>query len=118
MGQIRGNPQFGLAADEKLNLIAAQAPRGGGELAIFWVWFLENGVGMLFSEANYMNPLSHNLQLIDYNIFIRNAGLTQKDFSNPCGWPKKVGPKVGSAHGHFTQIGGRMIGRHLVRYFT
>jgi hypothetical protein len=55
---------------------------------------------------------------IDYNIFIRNAGLTQNDFSNPCGWPKKVSPKVGSAHGHFTQIGGRMIGRHLVRYFT
>jgi hypothetical protein len=118
MGRIRGNSQFGLEADQTLNLIAAQAPRGGGELAIFWLWFLEDGSGMLFTEANYMNPLSHNLQLIDYNIFIRNAGLTQKDFSNPCGWPKKVGPKVGSAHGHFTQIGGRMIGRHLVRYFT
>jgi hypothetical protein len=105
MGQIRGNPQFGLAADEKLNLIAAQAPRGGGELAIFWVWFLENGVGMLFSEGNYMNPLSHNLQVIDYNLFMRNAGLTQDDFSNPCGWATEAPPNLATAHGHFTQMG-------------
>jgi hypothetical protein len=26
-------------------------------LAIFWLWFLEKGIGMLFSEGNYMNPL-------------------------------------------------------------
>jgi hypothetical protein len=72
-GKIRGNPQFGLEADQTLNLIAAQAPRDGGELATSWLWFLENGVGMLFSDGNHLNPLSHNLQLIDYNLFMRDA---------------------------------------------
>ena len=82
--QICGNPDFGLAADETLNIIAAGSPRGRGELAIFWLWFLENGRGMLFTEGNYLNPLSHNLQLIDYSLFVQNADLTQADFENPC----------------------------------
>jgi hypothetical protein len=107
MGKIRGNPQFGLEADRTLNLIAAQAPRGGGELAIFWVWFLENGTGVLFTEGNYVNPLSHNLQLIDYNLFIRDGGITQDDFSNPCGWPEQTVAGISSAHGHFTKIAAR-----------
>ena len=106
VGRIRGNPRFGLAADETLNLIAAQAPSGVGKLAIFWLWFLENGVGMLFSEGNYMNPLSHNLQAIDYNLFLRDAGLTQNDFSSPCGWAQKAGSSVARVHGYFTHIGG------------
>jgi hypothetical protein len=105
MGKICGNQHFGLAADQTLSLIAAQAPRGGGEWAIFWVWFLENETGMLFSEGNYMNPLSHNLQLIDYNVFVRDAGLTQDDFSNPCGPPRETGLRASAAHGHCTQIG-------------
>jgi len=107
MGKIRGNPQFGLEADQTLNVIAAQAPRGGGELAIFWLWFLENGTGMLFTEANYINPLSHNLQLIDYSVFIGNAELMQDDFSNPCGWPGEAVASIASAHGHFTNIAAR-----------
>ena len=49
ISKIRGNPQFGLEADQTLNLIAAQAARGGGELAIFWLWFLKNGVGILLA---------------------------------------------------------------------
>jgi hypothetical protein len=49
-------------------------------LAIFGLWFLEDGAGMLFNEANYVNPLSHNLQLIDYNVFVMDAALTQDDF--------------------------------------
>jgi hypothetical protein len=105
MGKIRGNSAFGLTAGETMNLIAAQAPRGGGELAIFWLWFLENGTGMLFSEGNYINPLSHNLQLIDYSLFMRNAALTQDDFCSPCGWAKPKKKKVASAHGHYTRIG-------------
>jgi hypothetical protein len=88
-------------------VIAAQAPRGGGELAIFWLWFLENGTGMLFTEANYINPLSHNLQLIDYSVFIGNAELMQDDFSNPCGWPGEAVASIASAHGHFTKIAAR-----------
>jgi hypothetical protein len=52
-----------------------------------------------------MNPLSHNLQVIDYNLFMRNAGLTQDDFSNPCGWATEAPPNLATAHGHFTQMG-------------
>jgi len=84
MGQIRGNANFGLEPDEALNLIAAEMPAAGGELAIFWVWFLDNGVGMLFSEAKYIHPLSHTLQLVDYNLFLRDAPITGSDFSNDC----------------------------------
>jgi hypothetical protein len=110
MGQILGNPNFGLAPDQALNLIAAQLSRGGGELAIFWLWFLGNGTGMLFSEGNYMNPLSHNLQLIDYNLFVQNAALEQLDFSNPCISSATAGAefKVATAtHGHLTCLGQR-----------
>jgi hypothetical protein len=105
--QILGNPNFGLTSDETLNLIAAQLPRGGGELAIFWLWFLGNGVGLLFSEGNYLNPLSHNLQVIDYNLFSRNADLTQNDFSNPCASiaePSELALEAESAHGHLTRF--------------
>jgi len=108
MGKIRGNPNFGLAADQTINLIAAELPRGRGELAIFWLWFLENGTGMLFTEGNYMNPLSHNLQLIDYTLFIQNAALTQGDFSNPCAYTvdaEQGDLKVDTAHGHLTRLG-------------
>lgn len=105
IGTIRGNSNFGLTADQAINLIAAELPRGGGELAIFWLWFLENGTGMLFTEGNYMNPLSHNLQLIDYNAFIQNAGLTQADFSNPCKSEQQVALKSAAAHGHLTRTG-------------
>jgi hypothetical protein len=62
MGMITGNPAFGLTPEQSLNLIAAQLPRGGGELATFWLWFTGEGDGVLFTEGNYMNPLSHNLQ--------------------------------------------------------
>jgi hypothetical protein len=80
MGQIAGNPNFGLKPGQALNLFAAQLPRGGGEMAIFWLWFTADGNGGLFTEGNYMNPLSHNLQLIDYTLFVQNAGITQSAF--------------------------------------
>jgi len=105
--QILGNPNFGLTSDETLNLIAAQLRRGGGELAIFWLGFLGNGVGLLFSEGNYLNPLSHNLQVIDYNLFSRNADLTQNDFPNPCASiaePSELALEAESAHGHLTRF--------------
>ena len=105
VGQIRGNPNFGLAEDQTLNLIAGRLDRGGGELAIFWVWFLENGHGMLFSEGNYLNPLSHNLQLIDYNHFVQNAAITQNTFSNPCAPASKRHTALAAAdmvRGHLT----------------
>jgi len=114
MAQIVGNPNFGLTPEQTLNLFAAQLPRGGGELAIFWLWFTGEGNGVLFTEGNYMNPLSHNLQLIDYTLFVQNAGITQSAFENsPCGWmAAKIPPKPRSAHGHLTRVGGekRRIG--------
>jgi hypothetical protein len=82
MGQIVGNPHFGLGPYETLNLIAAKVDMGGGQLSIFWVWFLENEVGMLFSESSFINSLGH-LQVIDYTRFVRNADVTQGDFSGP-----------------------------------
>jgi hypothetical protein len=83
LGKIRGNPDFGLAKDQTLDLIGVQFSRDSTERAIFWRWFLENGTGMLFAEGNYLNPLSHNLQLIDYTVFQQNAALTESDFSFP-----------------------------------
>jgi|ERR1700733_450240 len=106
MGQIIGNPSFGLAPGQVLNLVAAELQRGKGELAIFWVWFLGNGTGMLFSEGNFMNSMSHNLQLIDYNLFLRNAPVTSADFSNPCGVAaeRRVAP-VSGVLGHLMRMG-------------
>jgi hypothetical protein len=78
MGQIVGNPDFGLASGETLNLIAVNA--GPGD--IFWVWFLENGVGMMFSEATFNNSLGH-LEVIDYDLFVRDADVKQENFSGP-----------------------------------
>jgi hypothetical protein len=99
MAQITGNADFGLGSGQQLNLIAAELPRGGGEKAIFWVWFLGDGTGMLFTEGNFVNPTSHNLQLIDYNVFVQNAPLTQKDIDNPCAATSTV-----AAHGHPTRL--------------
>jgi hypothetical protein len=83
MGQIRGNPDFGLTPDQTLNLIAAKYSPGGGELAIFWAWFLASGAGMLFSEGRYLNPLTHVLQLVDYKLFLRDAPVIASDFPVP-----------------------------------
>lgn len=97
MGQITGNPDFGLQPGQSMNLFAASLPRGGGAEAIFWLWFTAEGNGVLFTEGNYMNPLSHNLQLIDYTLFVQNAGLTQSVFDNPCGWSNTPAPAPAQA---------------------
>jgi hypothetical protein len=60
---------------------------------------------MLFSEGNYLNPLSHNLQLIDYNHFVQNAAITQNTFSNPCAPASKPHTALAAAdmvRGHLT----------------
>jgi len=104
MGQIRGNPNFALQPDEVLNLIAAESRLGGGELTIFWVWFLANGVSTLFSEAKYMNSLSHRLQLLDYTVFMRNAPVTPANFENPFGGtaqPERSGKYIRKHLGKF-----------------
>ena len=84
-------------------------PGPEGELSIFWVWFLDNEVGMLFSEAKYLNSLSNIPQLIDYSLFFRDAPITDEDFSNPCNLVdlKPAGPAVKGSRiqGHLTRLG-------------
>ena len=105
MGQIAGNPNFGLAQGQILNLFAASLPRDGGALAIFWVWFTGTGDGVLFTEGNFMNPLSHNLQLIDYTLFVQNAELTQSVFdAAQCGWMSASAQSLAKVHSHLTAI--------------
>jgi len=106
MGQIAGNADFGLAAGETLNLFAAKMSDDGGvsKLSIFWVWFLGNGVGTLFSEGDFINSSNH-LQIIDYYLFVRNAPVEQTDFSFPqpaTGAAAK--PRVDAVHGHPTHL--------------
>jgi hypothetical protein len=93
MGQISGNPHFGLDSCEILSLIAM--PVVGGRGTIFWAWFLQNDVGMLFSEATYAN-IPERLFAIDYESFMRNAPVTEDDFSFPPATPGfKLELKVG-----------------------
>jgi hypothetical protein len=87
MGRIKGNKDFGLEPDQVISMIAAESPEPGGVLSIFWTWFLNDQVGMLFCEANYVNSLSSLPQLLDYTLFWRDAPVTDKDFSNPCSSP-------------------------------
>jgi hypothetical protein len=103
MGQITGNPNFGLMKGQVLNLISGKSPGTNGQLGIFWVWFVDNKEGMLFSKGNFMNSLSHTLQLLDYTLFLRNAPIVESDFSDPCTCIK-VRPRrpVASVSGHFT----------------
>jgi hypothetical protein len=108
MGQIKGNPNFGLEKDQVLNIIAGKNPGDYGALGTFWVWFLENNVGMLFCEGNFMNPLSHTLQLLDYTLFEKNAPIDESDFSDPCiglGSPSRG--SVASVPGHFSHPRGK-----------
>jgi hypothetical protein len=84
VAQIAGNAAFGLQPNEVLNLFNAPLDRGPGELALFWVWFLGDNTGVLFTEANFKNPTDHNLQLIDYTLFQQNATISPSVFSDPC----------------------------------
>jgi hypothetical protein len=107
MGQIVGNADFGLEPDETLNLIAASAEKGDGVLAIFWLWFLENGVGTLFSEGTFKDSSKH-LQVIDYDLFLRNAPVTESDFSGPFLVEERAAKlRADAAHGHHTRLSKR-----------
>lgn len=85
-GQITGNADFGLQPGEVLNLIDCELPRGENVTSLFWVWFTAEQVGVLFSESNFAESVTaHNLQLIDYVTFERNATwINAQTFSDPC----------------------------------
>lgn len=102
MGQIKGNPNFGLKHGQVLNIISAKKPDAFGVLGLFWAWFVDNKEGMLFCEGNFMNPLSHTLQLLDYTLFLRDAPIVDSDFSDPCicAQSRPGGPVV-KVSGHF-----------------
>jgi hypothetical protein len=103
MGQIKGNPDFGLEKDQVLNIISGKNPGDFGALGLFWAWFLQNNVGMLFCEGNFINSLSHTLQLLDYTLFDRDAPIAESDFSDPClGSQSPAGGGVTNVSGHFT----------------
>jgi hypothetical protein len=103
MGQIKGNRDFGLEKDEVLNILAGMNPGAFGALGTFWVWFLENNVGMLFCEGNFMNSLSHTLQILDYTLFEKDAPVEDSDFSNPCLNVQSPPPRSSrNVSGHFT----------------
>jgi hypothetical protein len=105
-GRIEGNPDFGLARGESLNIVSAENPGANGQLGTFWAWFFQNQDGMIFAEGNYMNSLSHTLQLLDYTVFQRNAPVAASDFSDPCSGLQKQPPKRNPpAVGHFMHPG-------------
>ncbi len=83
---ISGNPDFGLKPDETLNLIDCMMPRDDDVMSLFWVWFNQDQVGVLFSESNYAQSVTaHNLQLIDYLVFVRDADwIDPSSFTDPC----------------------------------
>jgi hypothetical protein len=84
VASIKGNPYFGLGSNEVLNLIACPLMRAPGELALFWVWFTMDERGVLFTEANFVNSTDHNLQLIDYQLFQRDAAWIDSNcFADP-----------------------------------
>jgi hypothetical protein len=103
MGQIGGNPDFGLEEKQVLNIFAGKNPGDFGAMGTFWVWFLENDVGMLFCEGNFMNSLSHTLQILDYTLFERDAPIDDSDFSDPCmGMQPTSRGAIARVPGHFT----------------
>jgi hypothetical protein len=83
---VSGNADFGLKADQTMLMIAAAMPRPPNALSLFWLWFTDDQKGVLFSECNYVDTVvSHDLQVIDYEIFERNAGnVNQDSFPDPC----------------------------------
>jgi hypothetical protein len=82
---ITGNAAFGCGPGETLNLIRCPFERGPGEEALFWVWFTAEQVGVLFTEANFLNSTDHSLQLIDYEEFERDATwINPGNFGDPC----------------------------------
>jgi hypothetical protein len=83
--QIAGNANFGLQPGQVLNLFSAPLERGWSETALFWVWFTGAGAGVVFTEGNFLKPMDHNLQLIDYTYFEQNATwITDSYFPDPC----------------------------------
>jgi hypothetical protein len=89
---VSGNADFDLNEDQTMLMIAASMPRGPNKKGIdvtslFWFWFVDDQTGVLFSEGNFIDTvIDHDLQVIDYEYFERNArdSVNKGSFSDPC----------------------------------
>jgi hypothetical protein len=97
---ISGNPDFGLQPGQSISMINAAMPRGKNKhgvdvTSLFWFWFADDQRGILFAECNLIDTvINHDLQVIDYEHFMRNAdGKVNADsFPDPCPRPSADGP--------------------------
>jgi hypothetical protein len=89
---ISGNSAFGLSPHQTMLMIGASMPRGPNKQGIdvtslFWFWFTDDQKGVLFSEGNFIDTVvAHDLQVIDYEYFERNASdnVNANSFEDPC----------------------------------
>jgi hypothetical protein len=89
---ITGNADFGLDPQQTLQVIRVSMPRGPNPngidvTSLFWFWFTDDQRGVLFSEGNYIDTVTaHDLQVIDYAYFERNASdnVNANSFEDPC----------------------------------
>jgi hypothetical protein len=85
---VSGNPDFHLNPGQSISMIRVSMPRGGGVTSLFWFWFTDDQTGILFSEGNYIDTVvAHDLQVIDYEYFVRNAPgslVYEGSFQDPC----------------------------------
>jgi hypothetical protein len=97
---VSGNSDFGLQPGQSISMISAAMPRGKNKhgvdvTSLFWFWFANDQSGKLFAECNYIDTvIDHDLQVIDYVTFTRNADdMVNKDsFFDPCPPPEADGP--------------------------
>ncbi|HUS52946.1 MAG TPA: hypothetical protein VMY41_02945 [Thermohalobaculum sp.] len=89
-GTITGNVEFGLAPGRSLYMTLAEMPRPAVKrgqppnVCAFWDWWRDDQSGVIFTESEVSTPPRHNLSVIDYVTFERNAPVGPGDFADPC----------------------------------
>ena len=110
MGRLSGNA-FAIPDGRTLRLVASgEMPRPLPSrsdpdpvpvtASIFWWWFFDDGTGAFFSECDFATPQYHDLSIIDYALFERNAqgvdpylALPDDDDGNAAGADRETVPK-------------------------
>ena len=62
----------------------ATKPGETSYISAFRDWWREDQSGVIFTESEISTPPRHNLSVIDYVTFERNAKVGPDDFSDPC----------------------------------
>ncbi len=89
-GSISGNAEFGLVSGQSLYMTLAEMPRPAAKpgdksyVSAFWDWWREDQSGVIFTESEISTPPQHDLSVIDYVTFERDAKVGPDDFSDPC----------------------------------